>query len=77
MRNCYKVVLQFYTKVNGLRLNVSIDQQLTAKLRRYIMLRFGENEAFFGKISEVVRTSLQEFLDKELPNLEEVARELK
>ena len=57
--------------MNGLRLNVSIDQQLTAKLRRYIMLRYGENEAFFGKISEVVRTSLQEFLDKELPNLEE------
>ena len=53
-----------------MRLNVRISDELTAKLRRYIVLRYGENEPFYGKISEVVRGALREFLDRELERLE-------
>lgn len=52
------------------RLNVSIDHELLRKMRRYIYLRWGESEGFYGKTSEVVRLALEHFLDEELNKLE-------
>lgn len=60
--------------VIDMKLTVIIDQQLTGKLRRYVWLRWGELEGTYGKISEVTRLALQQFLDRELPPLEKDGR---
>jgi len=49
-----------------LRLNVVISESLRAKLQEYIIRKYGVSESFFGKISEVVRIALEEFLEREL-----------
>jgi len=35
------------------KLNARVDSQVKTRLRRYIILRWGESESLFGKISEV------------------------
>ena len=53
-----------------MKLTVRINDQLTAKLRKYIWLRYGEHESHWGKIKEVTEQALGEFFDRELPKLE-------
>jgi len=48
------------------RLNVVISESLRAKLQEYIIRKYGVSESFYGKISEVVRIALEEFLEREL-----------
>ena len=52
------------------RLNVGLDPELLRKMRRYIFLKWGEDEGFYGKTSELVRMALRHFLDEELEKLE-------
>lgn len=52
------------------RLNASLSPELAAKMRKYIYLKWGEEEGFYGKTSEVVRMALRHFLDEELEKLE-------
>ena len=57
------------------KLNARVDSRVKARLRRYIMLRYGEDESHFGKISEVTEKALEQFLDQELPKLEKARAE--
>ena len=51
------------------RLTVDLDPELVAKLRKYIYLRWGGSEGFYGKVSEVARLALKRFLTEELNKL--------
>lgn len=55
------------------RVNVRIGEEVMAKLRRYIVLRWGGTESIYGKTTLVVTMALERFLDEELPKLEEKA----
>jgi len=57
------------------KLNARVDSQVKTRLRRYMILRWGESESLFGKISEVTEQALTEFLDRELPKLEKTGAE--
>ena len=60
--------------MQSMKLTVILDQKLSRKLRRYVWLRLGEDEGSYGKISEVTRLALEQFLDRELPPLEKEGR---
>lgn len=49
------------------RLNVDISTELSQKLKKYIIKRWGSSEeTLYGRVSEVVREALEEFLSREL-----------
>lgn len=57
------------------RLNVGLEPRLLRKMRKYIFLRWGADEGFYGKTSEVVRLALEHFLDEELEKMEGARQE--
>lgn len=46
------------------RLNVDLEKDLKDRLMHYIMKKYGNSGTFYGKISEVVREALEEYLSK-------------